>query len=348
MVSGAAPNIWPFVQLKHIRNYSPQTQSSVVHAFFVGMDIRTCNFPSESDNLLNMECSLSEKLERIFECAQTPASYGIERSLLHAYVACLTFDELCEALCSTLQADAPVRMALRGRLLRLLRLSDGEFAERLSLLTEKAQSLHEGNHVLRTRVDALLSAVYSWLPLPNRHAVLEHWIDRGTRGAADRWLKAMASDELLFDAKAIFEYWLESRNTRAAKILAYQAEPTFLDEILTELAVGCAEGWIISKAALRATSIPDGVWHIIRDKQPASYAYLCAMAGRKLTDEEALALVEDAHLSSPDDGRGLVIWSIGQMGLISALDRLSADRGTYAVQGVEAALGLMQPTREAY
>lgn len=125
-----------------------------------------------------MEYSSSEKLERIYECAQNPAPYGIERSLLHAYVACLTLDELCEAICITLQAKAPLRMALRGRLLRLLRLSDGEHAERLSLLVEKAQLLHDGNFVLRTRVDALLSAVYSWLPLPTRHAVLESWIDR--------------------------------------------------------------------------------------------------------------------------------------------------------------------------
>ncbi|MCW0018307.1 hypothetical protein [Rhizobium sp. BT-226] len=322
-------------------------QSFYASAFSFVNDIRARIFPSKSGKLIGMEYSLSEKLERIYKCAQNPASYGIERSLLHAYIACLTFDELCEAICSTLEAEAPLRMALRGRLLRLLRLSDGELAERLSLLAEKAQSLHEGNHVLRTRVDALLSAVYSWLPLPIRHAVLERWIDRGTSGAAGRWLKAMASDAPLFDAKAIFEYWLESRNTRAAKILAYQAEPTFLDGILAELAAGCAEGWIISKAALRSTSIPDDIWHLLRDKHPASYAYLCAMAGRKLTDEEALALIEEAPSSILDDGRGLVIWSIGQMGLISALDRLGANRETYDAQRVAAILGSRQPTREA-
>lgn len=278
-----------------------------------------------------MGYTLGEKLERIYDCAKSPAPYGIERSLLHAYVACLTFDELCEAICITLKAEAPLRMALRGRLLRLLRLSDGQFAERLSLLVEKAQSLHEDNYVMRTRVDALLSAVYSWLPLPTRHVVLECWIDRGTSGTADRWLKAMASDEPLFDAKAIFEYWLKSHNTLAAKILAYQAEPTFLDGILVELAVGGAEGWIISKAALRSTSIPDDIWHLLRDSHPASYAYLCAMAGRKLTDEEAIALIEETSSSIANDGRGLVIWAMGQMGLISALDRLDPKREAKAV-----------------
>jgi hypothetical protein len=294
-----------------------------------------------------MEYSLSEKLERIFDCAKNPASYGIERSLLHAYVACLTVDELCEAIYSTLEAEVHLRMALRGRLLRLLRLSDGELAEQLSLLAEKAQSLHEGDHVLRTRVDALLSAVYSWLPLPTRHAVLERWIDRGTSGTAGRWLKAMASDEALFDARAIFDYWLKSRDTRAAKILAYQAEPTFLDGILSALGAECQEGWIISKAALRATSIHADIWHLLRDKHPASYAYLCAMTGRKLTDEEALLLIQDAP-SNILDGRGLVIWSLGQMGLISALDRLGANRGAYAAQEVAATSGLRHPTREPH
>lgn len=75
----------------------------------------------------------------------------------------------------------------------------------------------------------------------------------------------MASDEALFDAKAILEYWLKSRNVRAAKIIAYQAEPAFLDGILADLAVGCAEGWIITKAALRANSIPEDLWNILRD-----------------------------------------------------------------------------------
>lgn len=310
-------------------------------------DIRARIFPLEYGKLISMEYSLSEKLKRIYECAQNPAPYGIERNLFHAYVACLTFDELCEAICRTLEAEAPLRMALRGRLLRLLRLSDGELAEGLSLLAEKAQTLHEGNHVLRIRVDALLSAIYSWLPLPTRHAVLEHWIDRGTSGAAGRWLKAMASDAALFDAKAILQYWRESRSTRAAKVLAYQAPPTFLDGILAELAAGCSEGWIISKAALRSTSISDDIWNLLREKHPASFAYLCAMAGRKLTDEEALPLVENAPSSILDDGRGLVIWSLGQMGMLSALDRLRADRDTYAAQEVAAILGSRQPAREA-
>ncbi|WP_157928891.1 hypothetical protein [Pararhizobium haloflavum] len=334
--------------MQHASIYVPRNAGNRCFRTIVcGTDFRARYFPSESDKLTGMEYPLSKKLERIFECAQNPVPYGIERSLLHAYVACLTFEELCEAICSTLEADAPVRLALRGRLLRLLRLSDGELAERISLLADKAQSLAEGNHVVRTRVDALLSAVYSWLPLPHRHAVLEHWIDRGTRGAASRWLKAMASDEPLFDAKAIFEYWLESRSTRAAKILAYQAEPAFLDRNLAELAAGCAEGWIISKAALRATSIPDDILHLLRDKHPASYAYLCAMTGRKLTDEEALALISDAPSSILDDERGLVIWSMGQMGLISALDRLGANRETYAAQGVAAILRSRQETPEA-
>ena len=295
-----------------------------------------------------MGFSFSEKLERILECARTPTQYGIERSLLHAYVACLTFDELCEAICSTFEADAPVRMALRGRLLRLLRLSDGELAERLSLLAEKVQSLHGGNHVLRTRVDALLSAVYLWLPLPNRHAMLERWIDRGTKGAANRWLKAMSFDDALFDEKAIFKYWLKSHCTRAAKILAYQANPTFLNEILYDLLEKCPDGWIISKAALRANFIHDHVWHTLRAKHPASYAYLCAMTGQTLTEEEALALFENSHSSLLDGERGLVIWAIGQMGLISALDRLNANREAYAAQELEAIIGSIQPIREAH
>jgi len=294
--------------------------------------IRARNFSSECDIIIVMEYALSDKLDRIFKFAQVREPFGMERSLLRAYVACLTFDELCDAICSTFEANASVRIALRGRLLRLLRLSNGELAERLSLLADAAQSLSGNGQVLRPRVDALLSAIYAWLPLPRRHSVLERWMDCGRTDAANRWLKAMASDAALFDAQAIFNYWSVSRNIRAAKILAYQAEPTFIDKVLAELLAGCTEGWIIAKAALRATSIPDDVWYLLRDKHPASYAYLCAMVGRKLTEAEALSLFHDTSPNILEDERGLVIWSIGQMGLVSALDHLGANLEIYGAE----------------
>jgi hypothetical protein len=282
--------------------------------------------------------TFDEKLERITDCARAFTPYEVERSLFHAYIACLTFDELCTAICHTMREATPLRMALRGRLLRLLRTSNGEHAERVSLLVDEVQAIPGDDHVLRTRVDALLSAIFEWLPLPTRHDVLEHWSDRGSKGAMARWLKAISADEALFDSNAIAEYWRLSGDWRAAKTLAYKAEATFLDEILPELAANLEEGWIISKAALRATKIPDDVWAVVKERQPASYAYLCAMAGRTISDNEAIQLLDQAPAGTMDDGRGLVIWSLGQMGMMSALDRIRHSQTDYNAQQVAAIL----------
>jgi hypothetical protein len=287
-----------------------------------------------------MHYTLEDKLERIDECPLEPRLYEIDRNLLHAYIACLTFDELCEAICRKIEAPTPLRMALRSRLLRLLRLSDGEHANRLSRLVDEAETIHNRNHVLQTRVDALVSAIYSWLPIMKRQEVLERWLDRSTSGTLSRWLKASGADDALFDPAAILAYWRRSGDPRAAKILAYQADPSFLREIIAEFAAQCPEGWIVSKAALRAGAIGDDVWELIRHHQPASFAYLCAMLGRSLTENDALQLVEEAPAGIlSEDGRGLVIWAIGQLGMVSVLDRLARRRESYAREEVAAVWG---------
>lgn len=291
-----------------------------------------------------MHYTLDDKLERIDECPLEPRLYEVDRNLLHAYIACLTFEELCEAICRRIEAPTPLRLALRSRLLRLLRLSDGEHAERLSRLVDEAEAIHQRNHVLQTRVDALVSAIYSWLPIMKRQEVLERWADRGTSGTVARWLKASGGDDALFDPAAILAYWRRSRDPRAAKILAYQADPGFLREIIAELAAQCPEGWIVSKAALRTGTIEEEVWELIRQHQPASFAYLCAMTGRSLTEDEALQLVHEAPAGIlSEDGRGLVIWAIGQLGMVSVLDRLARRRESYARDEVAAVLGRTSP-----
>ena len=287
-----------------------------------------------------MHYTLDDKLERIDECALEPRLYEVDRNLLHAYIACLTFDELCDAICRRIEAPTSIRLPLRSRLLRLLKLSNGEHAERLSRLVDEAEAMHGRSHLLQTRVDALVSAIYAWLPIIKRHEVLERWAGRGTSGAMARWLKASGGDEALLDPTAILAYWRRSRDSRAAKILAYKADPSFLCEILAELAVNCPEGWIVSKAGLRAGSIEEEVWELIREHQPASFAYLCAMTGRSLSEGEALQLVHEAPIGIlSDNGRGLVIWAIGQLGMVSVLDRVALRRESYAQQEVAKVLG---------
>jgi hypothetical protein len=262
---------------------------------------------------------LKAKLDRIGACAAEPALDEIARSLLHAYVACLTPDELGEGAVQALSASTNVLSAIRTRLSRLG--EAGSASDEIDSLGLRLIGMTGANGATRVRTDSLLSLLYPYLAPPTRQVVLDRWRDRGTNGAAARWLKAIAGDDLLFSIDAVLAYWRQSRDWRAAKLLAYRAEPALVSDLLAELIEGCEEGWLVSRGALRAPYVSDENWIAIRRKFPATYAYLCAKLGRAMSDQEALEIVEEADNGSFGD-RGLAIWAIGQLGMASVLDRI--------------------------
>jgi hypothetical protein len=232
-------------------------------------------------------------VERIGKIAFEGLSHPDAGSLLHAYIACLSVPDLCLAITETLAAPSKLRLALRRRLLRLL--GDGNLQhhdrQHLRNLIERIREAGHDNPAIRPAVEALLSAAFEFLPLPQQQSIIETWIDRGTRGAAARWLKAAAQVPALFDERAIMAYYRSTDDERAAKRLASQASPGFLTEILSELADRCEEGWIVSRAVMRADGVSDAVWPIIRSKHPATYLYLCARLRRGISEADALELV---------------------------------------------------------
>jgi len=243
------------------------------------------------------------------------------RNLLHAYAACLDPAEICAAALRTLDADSDVRRAVRGRLVRL-----GEEKAALSELDALGRPLlatlpRDARH--RERIDTLLSHLYRYFGAPTRQATLERWRDRGTAGSLKRWIKAIGDDEELFDTDQALAVWRSSRLQRAAWLVAKRGNPGCLADALLELIEGVAEGWVVSRALLRAATVSEDVWAAVRSRFPATYAYACAKTGRALTEPEALALVQAC-----DDGvlgdRGLAIWAIGQLGMIEVLERLAA------------------------
>jgi len=245
------------------------------------------------------------------------------RSLLHAYVSCLSFSDLCVAIEQCLDAPVVVRLALRGRLLRLFgeKLSDEERGHLISLV-ERTTIIADASVRVRQTVDALHSALIGHMPLPTQHAVLERWVDRGTRGSMARWLRAVRDNPSLFDAVVALAYWQASRDPRAAKSLAYQASPEALRPIISELANHCGEGWIVSKAFLRACCDDEEALDIVRSKHPATYLYLCAKLKLPLSNDDAFELVWACPGIAIEGDRGLAIWAIGQMGRVEVLDRI--------------------------
>jgi len=287
---------------------------------------------------------LQDILARIAVVAGQPPHTIDRGSLLHAYSACLTFDDLCIAIALTLREATEVRLALRSRLLRLL--GDDptpQQRDRLVALVADSCALTDDYKGLRQTVDALHSAVIGHLPMPTQHLLLERWVDRGTRGAMARWLKATRDTPSLFDASVALAYWRAARDYRAAKSLAYQAAPETLAPIVGELVAHCEEGWIISKAILRSSCEDEDIWDLVRSYHPATYLYLCAQSRRDISDDEAFALVLASPGSATRGNRGLAIWAIGQMGKVAVLDRVrNSAEALFAKDVVEMRAGLAE------
>jgi hypothetical protein len=269
---------------------------------------------------------LNGMVDRISAFAMDGCFHPDARSLLHAYIACLSVPDLCRAICETFSAPSKLRLALRRRLERLLRDRNLKQRDREHVhdLIERSRTIGRENPSVRPHVEALLSAVFEYLQPFQQQSIIETWIDRGTRGAAARWLKATTQVTALFDETAVMAYFRSSDDERAAKRLANQASPAFLSEILPELSDLCEQGWVVSKAAMRAKTVGDAVWPIIRSKHPATYLYLCARLSRSISEAEALELVLTCPNSIMNETRGLAIWSIGQMQMTRVLDEIVA------------------------
>jgi hypothetical protein len=263
------------------------------------------------------------KLDRIVECADAAKADSLSRNLLHAYAACLTVEELCEAAVRSLASPLHLlRHAFLNRLIRTGR--EAGSPEHLDQLGRRLLRLLPSDAKSRGRIDVMLSELYVFLSPPTRQMVLEQWKGRGKIGAGRRWLKAISNDDLLFEIGEVLAYWRATGSAPAAKLLAYRGEAAFLAGLMPDLVVGCDKGWIVGRAALRAGKVSEDCWQMIRGKFPATYAYLCAKTHRLIGEAEALKLVREAAATWPADDIGLAIWALGQLGMWSTLEKIRA------------------------
>lgn len=271
-----------------------------------------------------MSATYLDIMQRIRADDYSGAVDSDSRSLLHAYIACLTFSDLCKAIAETLRDASTVRLALRSRLRRQLRdpLSKDDL-ESLVVLVDRTIDASDHEAALRPMVDSLHSHAFGSLPLSTQNTLLNSWIDRGTRGAMSRWLKATKEVPVLFNEEDALNYWRASRDARAAKSLAYQGSAGMLARIISELVDNCKEGWIVSRAAMRAEFIDEEVWQKIQVRHPATFLYLCAQSRRQIETSTALELAFRCSGTIMNGDRGLAIWSIGQMGMLTVLDSIS-------------------------
>lgn len=263
------------------------------------------------------EPPLQTKIQRLVDLAT--ALDPISRNMLHAYVLCIGPDEVFPAVGLTMQADAAIQGPIINRLLRICH-EDPRPASLLQLVA-RLLALKREHRSLLVRVNSILARLLTVLDLHTQRRIIQSWKDDQRKDSAARWLKAVRTDPALFEPGEVLEYWRTSGDVQAAKLIAYDAPPAIVGEVLPELVEACDEGWIIGKAVLRAPNVQPETLRATRAKFPATYAYICAVTGRHLSHEEALQLVRDLT-PDQDNTRGLAIWAIGKLGMWDTLERI--------------------------
>ncbi len=264
--------------------------------------------------------SLESKLDRIIHCERDSVGNEIQATLLHAFMACLSTAELCSAAEMLLDSNTKVYSAIRTRLRRIARKDENmiqldDLATRL-LTTWASSPSH------RRRIDSMLSLLYEHFSAPTRKDVLDFWLGRGSSDARARWLKAFSRDETLLDYNLIYEYWSETQDWRAAKVIAYEGDVALVLRMLKQIGRADDKGWIISRAIIRLEGRCEFDWSSFKLNHPGSYAYVCSQIGRHIAEEEAYEIVQRCKLGFDGD-LGLALWSFGQMGFWSVLEQVS-------------------------
>ncbi len=272
--------------------------------------------------MLASEATSENRLQHII--ALSSANPAPLHGMLSAFVACLGLPDACKSLLALLDSEAKVRRTILNRILYLAR--SGEDAIHVDGLAHQLLSHRSAQRNHRVTTDSILSAVFTYCRLETMHTIVEAWKADNLRSSKARWLKVAADHNAFFDADEIVRYWYASGDHVAAKLIAYKAPSDIVTACLDDIARWCSseDGWIIGRAALRATKVRRSVMNLIKEDHPATYAYICAKKGLNLSHSNAIDLFFRADPLAISGGRGLVLWSIGQLGMWTTLEELHA------------------------
>ncbi|MCV9965424.1 hypothetical protein OIU34_26455 [Pararhizobium sp. BT-229] len=257
-----------------------------------------------------MRDDLEAKLQTMIACSENVVRNDIYRALLNGYAACLSNDDLCEAIPRLLTGSIWPLSVVRNRLEKNWQEAEQKFD--LDRVFLGVVDLGDLDAKARRRREDVLSRFYRTFSPPIRRRALDRWKDQIGSGSTTRWVRAIADDELMFDLHAVREEWEAGWNLMALKILLNRDDPDLHASLLPTMVARQVEGWMISKAARTATMVAEATWEAIRRDLPVTYAYLSFKLHREISDDEILQIVLSTE-NSVSGGRDLAIWAAGQL-----------------------------------
>jgi hypothetical protein len=238
--------------------------------------------------------------------------------LIRAYCVCLNPEERVDILVEALDEAHSIRDAV----LRLV-CNDMErsFARQHDTLFELLlNGLAVADAKGRQSIAYCLSRLVVNAPVDWKQKVQATFLDSRYKGMRRRAYKALARDLVLpFDS--VVEAWQRHGDAECAYLIVQHFPVRYLIEHYEQLRKQLPEHWQLSKLYLKLGEHDHSVLEDLRAIDGISFAYVRAKLERPLETAEAIELVDQCM---EDERFGLLVWSLGQMGLWDALRHVEA------------------------
>ena len=164
--------------------------------------------------------------------------------------------------------------------------------------------------------------LFPYFSKTTKRRIADHWrLDR-FKSSKSRWLNAIEKYGALFEPNMVFQYWSISGDEHAARLLVEMADPTFIETIISDLIGRCGNGAILARAATKVRKLEPKLLLRIKRRFPATFLYVCARREIVVGSRTAFLLFQNAEKSGELGLRSLMVWSIGQMGMSTTLEKI--------------------------
>lgn len=239
--------------------------------------------------------------------------------LVSAYCSCLTAEEASELLL----VSAENRLDIRDHILRKVCADiDVAFMKcHEDLLDELVARFSSADSRRRQSLGYCLSTLAIHVTPPERRRIQTTFLHSKYIGIRRRAYKSIVpgSDITFEEVQAA---WQSYSDPECAWLIVKTFPIDFLLTHRAELEAVLAEGWQYSRLYMRIAETNPSVLEDLKSKDEISYCYVLAKLKKPLQVDEAIQI---ANRSSNDDRFGLLIWSLGQLGLWAVLQHIETE-----------------------
>jgi len=241
-------------------------------------------------------------------------SFGLES----AYCACLTPAQACDLL----RQCAVGRVDLRGAALRKVcnDIDTSHEDVHTHLVMDLIAEFSEVDSKGRQSLGYCLTMLAGHLPPHERRSIQEFFLSSRYIGIRRRAYKSIATDQNPLQ-DAVREAWRRFSDPGCAWLIVKTFPVEFLVQNRRALVSCLSEGWQLSRLYLRIAQAEPATLDELKTLDEISYCYVLAKLGKALPLQEAIDIVSRR---SQDERFGLLVWSLGQQKLWSALQHVES------------------------